>query len=119
MSDNPTSPPTQVQFGGFSRQADFRFQFANQARIRVSPGEITLVFSYLDEAPIGLINTEISAITMTPTHARRVMITLSEMLKEYVEKFGPIPPEPTATSRIDAAEIGKRIEERVKSRLAE
>jgi hypothetical protein len=79
----------------------------------MAPGEITIVFSYGDEPPIGPMLTEMTAISVTPTHARRIQVMLSEMLRAYEENFGQIPAEGVKPPNF--AEVGERIEERIKS----
>lgn len=102
-----------AQRGGFARSNDFHNYFANQARVRVAPGEFTFTFSYMDETPVGPLFTEIAGITLTPTTARRLWAILTEMLKGYETKFGKIGPEPTVG--LDMAEINRGVEELLKS----
>jgi hypothetical protein len=97
MSDTPTTPvPPVGQIATFSRLQDFRALFANQSRVTVGAGEITLTFSYLDNVPsVGQILTELTAIEMTPTHAKRLADFLTEVLKLYEATYGAIPPPST------------------------
>jgi Protein of unknown function (DUF3467) len=93
MSDKPsTSVPPAVQIGTFSRSQDFRTLFANQSRISVGPGEIGVIFSYVENIPnIGQILTELVSVVITPTHAKVMAAFLTESLKVYEETFGAIP----------------------------
>jgi hypothetical protein len=113
MSDNPPNPPAGLV--GFQRQPDFKFQFSNETRIRISPGEITIIFSYVDETPVGAVRTEQGAITITPTHARRIALTLAEVLSEYEKHFGLIPPEPS--SPLDLSNMTERISAAVNAKV--
>jgi hypothetical protein len=99
--------PTPVS-GHFTRDSGFHYLYANQVRMRVSPGELTLVFAYQDEPPSGPMLTELAGITLTPTAARRTSLLLSEILKAYEEKFGVIPPEPE--TGIDGANVLRRVD---------
>jgi hypothetical protein len=117
MSDKQsTTAALQPVIGGFNRPPGFQYNFSNHARVRLSPGEVTIVFSYTDESPAGPLLTEITSVTLTPTHTRKLLLTLSEMLKVHEEKFGGILPEPT--SSLDSAELTRRIEEAIKSELS-
>jgi Protein of unknown function (DUF3467) len=109
MSDN--QPPDQsqmIQMVGFARSPDFRYLFANNARLRVAPGEITLIFTYNDEPPPGQTMTELTSVSLSPTHAKRLSVMLAEMLRAYEIKFGAIPPEPS--SGVDGNDVLRRVE---------
>ena len=113
MSDNPAGPSAVP--AGFQRQPDFKFQFSNETRIRISGGEITIIFSYTDDTPIGTVRTEQVAITVTPTHARRIALTLTEVLSEYEKIFGLIPPEPS--SPLDLSNMNERISAAINAKV--
>jgi hypothetical protein len=95
MSNNPTiSPPSEPKIGQvkFNRSSDFRTLFANQSRMRVGPGELSIIFAYTDDIPnVGKLLTELVGITMTPAHAKAMAIILTETLKLYEETYGAIP----------------------------
>jgi hypothetical protein len=107
MSGNQPQPSTPV-LGNFNRDSGFHYLYANQVRMRVSPGELTLVFAYQDETPAGLMLTELASITLAPTVARRTSVLLSEILKEYEAKFGVIPPDPD--TGIDGSDVLRRVD---------
>jgi len=95
MSDKPSTSVPPVHQIGFNRSQDFHTLFANQSRVTVGPGEITVTFSYVDNVPnIGQIVTELVGIAITPTHANTLAVILTEILKSYEETFGAIPPLP-------------------------
>jgi hypothetical protein len=98
MSDDRSSQelPTPQIGVAIARSREYRPLFANNSRMRVGPGEITLIFSYIEEIPGGTsgpIMTDLINVSITPTHARRIAITLMETLKAYEVAFGAIPEE--------------------------
>ncbi len=95
-----------------TRPIDFRHVFANQSRTRVGNGEIGLIFSYLEELPGGAQHlTDIISVSLTPTHAKRIAVTLTELIKEYEMKIAPIAMQPPAS--IDMDLITKNVREKL------
>jgi hypothetical protein len=95
-----------------TRPIDFRHVFANQHRTRVGNGEIGLIFSYLEELPGGAQHlTDIISVSLTPTHAKRIAVTLTELIKEYEMKIAPIVMQPPAS--IDMDLITKNVREKL------
>ena len=113
MSDNTPvdTPVTPVQL---TRSPGFQYLFTNHIRVRLSPGDITIAFSYVDE-PAGMpLQTEMMAVGMSALQARRLSVLLNEMLKAYEETFGPIPLEPASGVAVDGPKIMCRVEEAMK-----
>jgi hypothetical protein len=64
---------------------------------------------------MGAVRTEQGSITVTPTHARRIVLSLTEAMAEYEKHIGPIPSEPN--SPIDFSGMAERISSAVKSKV--
>jgi hypothetical protein len=111
MSDDQrtrTHPAQAIAAGGWQRAPDYHSLFANQSRLRIGPGEFGLTFGQLDDVPgFGQFLCELVCITVTPTHAKRLAVILTEFVKAYEAHFGSIPPEPTTP--IDIAKVSETI----------
>jgi hypothetical protein len=80
-------PPSTI----VGRDQNYRVVFANQSRIRLNPTEVSLTFSYMDEAPPGqTLLTEQVTITLTPEHTKALMLSLVEILKLFEKEYGHI-----------------------------
>jgi hypothetical protein len=111
MSDEKQSPDTGAGADStvqLIRPENFRHVFSNYSRVRVGTGEIGLTFSYVEEiSGAGQQMTDLISITMTPVHAKRMVVMLGEILKQYEADIGSIDMRPP--SKIDMEAVRRHV----------
>ena len=64
--------------------------YTNFSNISHSPEEIVFDFIFVHPAPPPGFGRLMSRLVMSPSHAKRVLLALSENIREYEQRFGEI-----------------------------
>ena len=70
--------------------------FSNFGNISVSPEEFILDFLFINPTPPPGFGKLVSRVIMTPGHAKRLLVALSENVRNYEANFGEIRTVPAA-----------------------
>lgn len=75
--------------------------FSNFLNVTHSPEEFIMDFLYVNPTPPGF-GKLVSRVILTPGHAKRILLALTDNVKNYEAKFGEIkitqPPDPVKSS---------------------
>lgn len=71
-------------------EADAPGKFSNFANITHSPEEFIVDFLFVNPTPPPGFGKLVSRLILTPGHAKRVLLALTDNIKKYEERFGEI-----------------------------
>lgn len=81
MSDNDNREPVR-------KRDPYHIEYANGCRTRITPHDVTLIFSVYVEGDRQLVAQEHTEIILSPEHCRRIVDMLSETLRQWDQSFG-------------------------------
>ncbi len=74
----------------YYQENDINPVFANFANITHSAEEYIIDFLFINPAPPPGFGKVVSRVVMTPGHAKRILMALSDNVRNYEDKFGEI-----------------------------
>ncbi len=87
------------------RSDNFRVEFANHLRMRLTPADIGIVFGFQDQvSPNQVVATETALFVMTPDVAKTLAVALTKTIEIFEATYGVIRTAPPAKG-IDQAEL--------------
>lgn len=71
--------------------SDYKIVYSNASRTRLTPWDITLIFSQLSEGPNATeVNNALVGVSMSPQHFKVIVESLKNALAAYEQAFGVI-----------------------------